>query len=242
MKLGTGLSISSPSQPQGEVGGGGGGGPSGPITYGTPSASDDGSFNTTHVVSKPSGLEDGDTLLIFALTGYPGSGTFNTPTPPEGFGILRETTNTYARLVIMYKQVADAAAEPSTYTVTWAEATYGVWGAIPVHNADPELGAAWLLDDNLNTGTDHTAPSVETEGPGLLLTAFFHTVVNQNISPPSGMIEVFDVCNGGSGVEQVSLEVAALAIEEAGITGTKTVSGYGSSRPGAGVTVFIPQN
>jgi PKD repeat protein len=170
------------------------------------------------VVPKPAGLQSGDVLVLQVTAD-------NNPTlsavPPGWNPVLTQlNVTTGARVFVHSHVVADAAAEPASYTFTLSAAQR--WGAVVgsfrgVDTADPFDTAASTRTDTTYRATSVTVPSVTTVTAGAMLVGGVgfdgRTVA---VTPPSDWTEIGESTNG-----QVA-EMAIQARPAAGATGTAT--------------------
>jgi len=154
--------------------------------------------NTT--ITAPTGIQDGDDLLIIfedgALNAAP------VPTPPAGFAILPGFPLTRADTTIFtvdtYAWIKIAAAEPANYTITHANASSNAWmmaafGADLITPVDPgEISTATGL------GATATAPGITTAINNSLIVYFCSKWNFPGITPPGGVTPVLTTRLDGS--------------------------------------------
>lgn len=97
---------------------------------------------STATVDKPTGLQDGDLLVVHAT-----NIASTTPTVPSGWSTIKSTSSGVLRLLTLAKKVTDAASEPATYTFTNSTGT----SIVNLRNQHAE--SATTAFQTVNTGT-----------------------------------------------------------------------------------------
>lgn len=141
-------------------------------------------FGTSRTVNKPTGVVDGDMMLMHVTTGANGT----TPSPPAGW-TLEESYNTNSPTIHVYSKVASS--EPASYNVTSLAAfhvvTVAAWYSDAAYDIVVDVSG---ITANTSTGTSVVFPSVTTtRGSGAL--CCFHSlgVASTTITPDAAMTE-----------------------------------------------------
>jgi hypothetical protein len=184
---------------------------------------------TTVVITKPTGLADGDVMVAHIVAGMTGS----THTPPAGWTEMGGATTISSMVVTTWvKVVTNAAGEAANYT--WTTNSGSKTGRISayrgVSNTHPLN--AWASASNA-TGTTATAPSVTTTRPNCLVIAAHASEENGAIGDPAGM-----AVRTSDETGDLSSQLADITVAAAGATAT-----YAASVPsGAWIAVTIALN
>jgi len=190
-------------------------------------------------IAKPSGVVDGD-LLIVALTTYDSTGTMAHGTPPTGWTLVRALYASTRNLrTSVYRKIA--AAEPASWTFTKTNDATGFGGCICcVAISNPGIPAAPLADEDgqIDTSgdTSYTAPSVDTGSSSDLL-LYFASVRQSAVAftPPTGYTEQLDLHQGGQDIHLTAATKAPAGA--AGATGA--VSATAAVGTTAGVAFLL---
>jgi hypothetical protein len=189
--------------------------------------------NTT--VTAPTGIQDGDLILLGILTGN------NTeavdPTPPAGFTLVAstDTSDTPGFNVEMRVYRKTAASESGNYTFTHATASSQGFALVyrGVDASSPLDVTATANNGGAAAGTTTTATGVTTvtANTRLVFIAQDWADTANNLTPPSGMTERFDVS---------PLIYAADALQaSAGASGNKTMTNNTAAGSGSWSAVLV---
>jgi len=138
------------------------------------------------VLSKPTGVVDGDVMVASIGTSYV-SGL--TVTPPSGWTFVGNGVNSACCFVWVYAKAASG--EPASYTWNFSAAVYvaggisAYWNVDTLTSVDVQAGAG-------SSGANETTPTITTTQTDEMLVASFIGSVNGSWTPPTGMNERFD--------------------------------------------------
>jgi hypothetical protein len=196
-------------------------------------------------VPVPSGIEQGDLILLCAAVDFDGlfASNVNIVTPP-GFSSVPDAsiwfrTSNRSRIALFWKTAS--AGESGNYNFSFSgNGSFLSWSAKAIcrvfrkHNLP--LGASANDTDGSGLATSLTAPSVNSNSNGLLVCLWGVGGGSAlAIGWPSGMTDVLEVDPGGG---NAGLMIAQKLIISAGPTGVKTLT-ISESRPWAAVSLVI---
>lgn len=184
------------------------------------STSDTKSNGTQMVVSKPSGTESGDLLLLFVSSA---SNTVGTPSS-SGFTMYADQNSPVSS--VLYKVAGSS--EPSTYSVSSGQTQPAICCLVAIRNHTSGLVlGSWSAS---GTGTTITAPSITMPSSGLLF-AFYSMRIEigetGTLSQPSGMNTTLNLQSTGSayiGVFNESRSSGATGTKSSNATSTGTIT------------------
>jgi hypothetical protein len=183
---------------------------------------------TSHIVTAPSGIQDGDILLV--STAHATSGTAGILIAPAGWSVLEDGGGTS----ILYWKIASG--EGASWTWTSVALVVNSYIAVAVSGAKGTVVSDYTYVSDAG-GTDVTAPTVTPETSDDLLICFFvDRGSGYGLTTASGMTEFQDVTGsnnytGHSGNYQV--------LSSSSATGTRTATNIISASPRIGYSVIV---
>jgi len=201
--------------------------PGGAVTAGASTQAVSTANTTAVTIGKPAGVATGDVLIAqFTADGAP-----SVAAPPAGWSevIAPLALSSAARVFVYYHVVADAAAEPASYT--WQLSTARKWNAVMaafrgVNTINPFDSAA-ATRVNGSTSRSVTVPGVTTTAPGAMLVGGVGIdSAATTVTPGTGWTEAAE----SSGAQ--TTELAHQARPTAGAGGTVTFTLSASQRAG----------
>ena len=198
---------------------------------------------TNTVLTAPTGIQDGDLLLIFHIIG---AGSLPSVTPPSGFALVPGPTfpvivtgdDGFSVGSRLYWKVASS--ESGDYTVTHAAATAQGW-IVAYSGAD--IGTPFSPDatSNNDTGTTSTATGLTTLRDGSMVVFLEHDwgVTQNDLAVPTGTTPIFTKEFGPSATFGI-IFVADGVLSTAGATGNKSITNNNTvSKPAVTYLVSI---
>jgi hypothetical protein len=183
---------------------------------------------TSHVVTAPSGIQDGDLLLV--STAHATSATTGTLSAPAGWSVLEDGGGTS----ILYWKIASG--EGSSWTWTSALSMYNSYVAVAVSGAKGTVVSEFNYVSDAG-GTDIIAPTVTPETSDDLLVCFFISRGGgYGVSTASGMTEFQDVTGSNN---YTSHSGCYQTLSSSSATGTRTAAAITSSSPRIGYSVSV---
>jgi len=182
-------------------------------------------------LNKPTGLANGDVLVIALASGGSISAT---TTWPSGFSAERgfATNSTSAqRLRYATKKITDATSEPTTYTVNFSPSDHASAIAIAVQGQG-DFNVGNTTGAGSGTTTSIAVPGVTPPDSSELIWLAATYPSSLTYTPPSGMTTI------GGTTTQYSSITAASKVHSTGATGTQTGS-TNSAGNGMGVMLAI---
>lgn len=213
--------------------------PAGPVIESYSSGADTTQSGTVSAftVTKPAGLADGDTAVIFAHQILYNPGASLTWTPPTGFTqILADTDDSSGayHIAIFAKDITDAAGE-GTWTCTPVDGTpeESGWAFAAIRLSGTSLAklSAYGIDQSTST-TDHPAPSATIPSDNAKIIAGAAGARNATWTSPSGFTELVDVQTSG----------AAGTYAEGSLTVAESDSLYGTADSPVSPGIFVSSN
>ena len=146
--------------------------------------------STSLAIPKPAGTATGDVLLAaMSLTGNPAI------TAPGGWTVVQNNVSVSYRQVV-YAHVVGAG-EGSSYTWSFSTSTFVAGGISAYRGVDPSQPIETAAGHANTSSRSIQAPTVTTVSPYALLVGMFGILTNPAITPPSGMIEQFEIATNG---------------------------------------------
>jgi Polysaccharide lyase len=182
--------------------------------------------STSLTVARPSGVAAGDTMVAALDIRVAASVSL---VAPSGWTLIRRDSNTagYAALTqALYYRVAGSS-EPGSWTWTFGKSAAAAGAVVSFSGVDTTSPVDAHSGVYVPRSKSITAPSVTTTTAGDAVVGFFGSSGNKRISPPSGMIESYDV-TGSSGGVAATEEGSSMIFAAAGATGNKTAVSQGS--------------
>lgn len=181
------------------------------------------SGGTSLTVNRPGGVLAGHVLIAqLALKGN--GATVGAVTPPAGWVLVNQSSSSGASPVTqaVYWKVAGAA-EPASYTWTWANTVRAEGGIAAFSNVDvlDPIDSSGVRANN-NTATI-TLPTVTFDSTNVMLVAALVSSTATTHTTPTGMNEQYD-SNTGAGPNGVTASLATLAQVTATTSGARTAS------------------
>lgn len=137
---------------------------------------------TTVVVTKPSGLADGDVMIAHIAANTTGNGTYSAP---AGWTLIDSRAQTSMTDAVYFKVVTNAAGEPANYTFTTATASKtGI--IVAYRGVDTDYPINNFATDGQGSGGTLTAPSITTTRNACMIVATFCNFLGQALSDPAG--------------------------------------------------------
>lgn len=169
--------------------------------------------STSHPVNVPDGLEDDDILVTVISIDNPA-----TWTPPVGWTEVDQAATGDVGVGMFYHEVADAGAEPASYTFTSSSSqqSAAVMLAIRGSSGHDVSGAAAT-----GTGTSTTATSITLTDTGLVVQGAGQDTEGGISDFEDDMLAGFATTNQGGNDTVVGYQFGRFA---AGATGTKTIN------------------
>lgn len=199
-------------------------------------------LGTSTVVSKPSGVVDGD--LMVAGIGI--SGNYGSITPPAGWTLINNTANTgtIGRLITYYKV---ASSEGSSYTWTTTNSVTQA-GFIMRITGQKSAGFAVQVDGDsvANTAAPAFTGGITPLANGMLIFAFQAADTGGAVTPSNYAIATDNPtwtarATVSNGTNQTVLSVATADRPESSATGDYSItSGGGASTDSVGQLISIP--
>lgn len=169
-------------------------------------------------VPKPGGVEIG-TLLLAA--GADDTTAGNVISPPAGWTQLKTLDFSSNRTLTVWYRIADASdVAAANYAFSNSAVANSVVSIMSIKNNGLGVPVS-AIQSNASASTSQ-APSVVTVAPNSLLVCFYHIDNAQALSPPAGMVEDFDVFEGGG--TSFAFGAYSQLIASSGATGTRSSS------------------
>lgn len=182
-------------------------------------------LRTNTTVTAPSGITDGDLLLLFFFQGAAG-GTPAVPTPPTGFTALTPSPiqmddGSFFGDYRAFRKTASG--ESGDYTVTHDNASSQ---GIMLRIIDVDTGTAFQESGNTGTGTTTTFTGITTPAADYLVVAaaIDWADTSNNLTPPAGSTPTFT-----EHIDTVLSYAASGVFSSSGATGNKTMTNNASS-------------
>ncbi|MGK2898599.1 MAG: hypothetical protein ACSLE9_07910 [Burkholderiaceae bacterium] len=202
--------------------------------------------STTVVITKPSGVADGDVLV--ACVSIRAANTSAWSAPDGTWTSLGEISDgDEVTSEVFWKPITNAAGEAASYTFTYGAGGKTSGGIIRVSGADtaaPVDGAIGTGAGEASTTNTITASEVTTSGPDRLLLFFGATRFNTATwTMPTGFdTEWWDVASTGGAASSNSTSMAATDTQaSAGGSGTKTATYSGANDAWTAILIAIKE-
>ena len=213
-----------------------------PVVESVATSTSSSSANPTAVFTKPSGVAEGDVLLVLLGIGRERALPVS---PPSDWELLEADTFTrspvsveYGCVYVAYKVAGGS--EPSSYTFTFADTSIHVGGMLRISGADAASIVTALYQGPYGSDTSLDAPSVNAPAADSLLITFIAGGVSNDAPFSSPVSEVFDLASNTNNTSQVTASgVAGAEVVAAGATGTRTYTATANSRSHIGVSIAI---
>jgi RHS repeat-associated protein len=185
--------------------------------HGTATASTDGT--TTNVtVNRPTGTQPGDQLIAqLAVTG----GSNVTITPPMGWTVISEQSNTTAVHGALYRYTATGT-DPANWTWTLSAGEPTAAAITAYSNVDPNNPIDTSANAAATNATTHPAPSLTTSGTDDLLVTAYALSPSSTVAAPPG--ETQRVNQTSPGATPVTAEQSDTVLGVPGTTATPAVT------------------
>ena len=187
-----------------------------------------GDFVSEYTVDRPSGVQEGD-LLIVTIAGRHGTSSSNSATYPTGWQQIQSAVGGSTESVMFVAYKIATSSEPASYTFTTTDPIRGSAGILRISGAD-QLDPIIDSSSNAGTGTNVTANQINVDGEGLLICSMSASGASTtpSLTTPGGMQSIWDETNQSTSTVR---NITRVSSEEfsGDMTGIRTATSNGEN-------------